>query len=263
MNRGMRGAIGALAALGCLAIPGSASAVVLWDQNSGGDGEGFFSQTDSNPADPDLSRAADDFVVQPTASFDIRGITVSGHYEGTGTATSVNIDIYFGGGPVPDVMNIHSADNVVPVQGLATGDFVIPVSLAAPLGPGGYWVSVQANGLDHPDQVWDWDHRPLFAGTNLAAAQTTLNVPMPICGGMSPLVWVTKSSADCAGAMAPQDLMFSLSDTTPTAPPPGGGGGTVTPTLTPTAPPKKCKKGQKLKKGKCVKKKRKKKRKKK
>ena len=46
-----------------------------------------------------------------------------------------------------------------------------------------------------------------------------------------------------------------------TALPPTGGGTTITPTISPTpapAPPKKCKKGRKLKKGKCVKKKKKK-----
>jgi hypothetical protein len=264
MKRGMRGTIGLLAMLGFLALPSAASAAILWDQNNGGDGTGFFSQTDSNPADADLSRAADDFFVPVGTTFDIKDITVTGHYEAGGPATSVNIDIYLDGGTVPDVAAIHSQDNVVPVQGLATGDFVIPVSLAAPLTTGNYWVSVQANGLDYNSGIWDWDNRPLQGATDPSAAQTNINVPMAICGGMSPTMWVMKSSAGCAGAGAPQDLMFSLADVTPTAPPPpGGGGGTVTPTPTPTAaPPKKCKKGQKLKKGKCVKKKRKKKKKK-
>jgi hypothetical protein len=262
MTRGMRGTIGVLAVLGCLAIPGSASAAILWDQNSGGDGTGFFSQTDSSPAEPDLSRAADDFIVPGGATWNIRGLAVSGHYDiGSATATSVNIRFYLDGGTVPDVAVVHQEDNVVPVQGLASGDFVIPVTGMGPLSPVAdqqFWVSVQANGLDHPTQVWDWDNRPLQATTDPSAAQTIF---AGVCG-MSPGTWTAKSIAGCAGVGAPPDLMFSLSDVTPTAPPPGGGGGTVMPTPTPTAaPPKKCKKGQKLRKGKCVKKKRKKKRK--
>jgi hypothetical protein len=240
--------------LGCLAVPGSASAQDLWDQNSGGDGTGFFSQTDSNPVNADLSRAADDFVVPAMGSFDIKGVTVSGHYDAGGPATSVNVKIYLDGGTVPDIAIVHQQDNVVPVQGLATGDFVIPISLAAPLGPGSYWISVQANGLDYPDGIWDWDNRTLFGATDPSAAQTTT----PGACGAAPALWTKKSIAGCAGVAAPEDLMFSLSSVTPTAPPSGGGGTTTTPPPVAT-PPKKCKKGFKLKKGKCKKKKRKKK----
>jgi hypothetical protein len=63
------------------------------------------------------------------------------------------------------------------------------------------------------------------------------------------------SANDFAPAALPATLRENDSPITesPCTPPSGGGGGATTPT-TPAAPKKKCKKGQKLKKGKCVKK---------
>ncbi len=59
-----------------------------------------------------------------------------------------------------------------------------------------------------------------------------------------------------AGAFIPRNNLAAITETTCSAPPPGGGA--TTPTSPPATKKKKCKKGRKLKKGKCVKKKRKK-----
>jgi hypothetical protein len=69
------------------------------------------------------------------------------------------------------------------------------------------------------------------------------------------------SNADFAPAATPTPRTNStaITETPCTGPPPGGGSTTpANPTPTPAAPKKKCKKGRKLKKGKCVRKKRKK-----
>jgi hypothetical protein len=254
----IRAGLAALTAAVLLAIPGTASAAILWDQNSGGDGSGFFSQEDTAPPVGDLSEVADDFFITG-GPVTVRGVHVTGHYEGASPvpASSVTVRLYEDAGTTPVGLPLHTASAVVPVAGVATGDFAIPIPSPFVLGNGQYWISVQANGLDYSDEIWDWDNRPLNGMTAPAAARTTV-----AAGCMGP-GWTKKAVAGCAGATAPEDQMFSLSDVTPTAPPPppGGGGGIVTPTPTPATPaPKKCRKGQKLKKGKCVKKKRKKKR---
>ena len=61
-----------------------------------------------------------------------------------------------------------------------------------------------------------------------------------------------------AGTFLPRNNAAAITETTCGSPPPPGGGST-TPVTPPAAPKKKCKKGQKLKKGKCVKKRKKKK----
>jgi hypothetical protein len=248
MNSAMRRTLGLLTVLGCLTLPATAAATDLWDQNSGGNGTGGFSQQDNPPASPAPSELADDFFIPVgPPSVTVRGVTVSGHYDvGTASAASVDVRIYQDSGSLPGTL-VAERLNVVP-NGLATGDFEIPLDPGIELTPGNYWVSVMANGLDYPSQIWDWDFRTPQVG-DPAAARTSL-----LAGCMAPN-WASRSAVGCLGFAVTPDQMFSLSSVAPVVP--------VNPAPTPvvpTQPRKKCKKGRKLKKGKCVKKKKKKKR---
>src|SRR5687768_4004881 len=76
-----------------LAIPGSAAATVLHDQNSGGDGTGFFSMDNTGTIND--SEVADDFHVPPLQSWTIRGLEVTGEYEfGSGPVSGVTVRFY-------------------------------------------------------------------------------------------------------------------------------------------------------------------------
>jgi len=51
---------------------------------------------------------------------------------------------------------VAQALNVIPTAGLATGVFVIELPASVVLGPGTYWVSVQANQSFVPNRQWFW-----------------------------------------------------------------------------------------------------------
>ena len=240
MSKEARRFFGVLVAVGCLTLPASASATDIWDQNNSGDGSGVFSQQDVPPTNPAPSEVADDFFIPVGGPLTIRGVTVTGHYDfGTATASSVNVRFYQDAGTVPGAL-VTEQLNIVPAAGVASGDFAIPLSPGVELATGTYWVSVQANGLDYSDEIWDWDNRTLQGITDPAAARTAA-----IAGCLVP-VWAARSMPACIGFPAVPDQMFSLSSTAPTAPTtPAGPSPVVTPpadTGERAAALKKCKK---------------------
>jgi hypothetical protein len=222
-SRGIWKLAGLAAAVACLAIPASAGAVVLHDQNSGGNGTGVFSQQDGAT---NFAELADDFTVTGPRKWTIKTVHVTGHYDfGTGPTTGVNVRIYSNAGSLPGT-ELFSQLAVTPSNGLFGPSFSIPLSGAPKLGRGTYWISVQALLTGYPANVWDWDNRAPQVGFP-AAARTGF---VPGCQAPN---WGVRSAPSCIGFAAVPDQMFSLEGT------------------------RKCKKGRKFKKGKCKKKKKK------
>ena len=247
----------ATAAIGLCAVPALAGAAVLHDQNSGGDGTGFFSQTDTDSGS--FSELADDFAVPDGQSWTIDQVDVTGHYDaGTGPVSGIDVRLYSNSGAnLPDAQLFEEL-GIAPLNGTAGPNFSIPLTGAPALSAGAYWVSVQAIGLNYPGNIWDWDNRAPQVGSP-AAARTSFLLPC-----MSPN-WAPRSTAGCGGNATVPDQMFSLSGTASTPP-------ATTPPGNPTSPvnpagnirKRKCKKKQKTsrsaevaKKKKCKKKKRK------
>ena len=252
------GAALAVAAIALGAVPALAGAAVLHDQNSGGDGTGFFSQPDTDSGT--FSELADDFTVPDGQSWTIDQVDVTGHYDaGTGPVSAVDVRLYSNSGAnLPD-SQLFEELGIIPLNGTAGPSFSIPLTGAPALSAGAYWVSVQAIGLNYPGNIWDWDNRAPQVGSP-AAARTSFLIPC-----LSPN-WAPRSTGGCGGNAAVPDQMFSVSGTASTPPP------TTTPPGNPTSPvnpagnirKRKCKKKQKTsrsaevaKKKKCTKKKRK------
>jgi hypothetical protein len=259
------GTVFAIAAIALFALPAAAGAAVLHNQNSGGTGPGFFSQTDVDS--DDFTELADDFVVPNGQTWTIRGIDVTGVYDGVGfggPVTGINVRFYSNSGANLPGTELFSQLGIVPANGLAGPSFSLAIGGAPALTPGRYWLSVQAEGVNLPDQIWDWKDRTPRVGRP-AASRTNFG----FCGAAPN--WVSRSGAGCATNSDLPDQMFSLSDTAPPSTLP------VTPPVTPPAvgPPgnptspvnpagnirkRKCKKKQKAgaeiaKKKKCKKKK--------
>jgi hypothetical protein len=238
------------AAMALGVVPAVAGAAVLHDQNSGGDGSGFFSQTDTDSST--YSEVADDFTVPPSATWTIRGVDVTGFYDfGAGPISGVNVRIYANSSGLPGTQLFQQL-GIVPANGTAGPNFSLALTGAPPLSPGVYWISIQVTGLNYPDQIWDWANRTPQVG-NPAAARTSL---VPACMGPA---WVARASAGCGG-LTPPDQMFSLSDTAPGS---SQAPGPAPPPAQPTTPStkKKCKKRKRPRGAEAAKKKCKKKRK--
>jgi hypothetical protein len=126
---------------------------------------------------------------------------------------------------------------VTPTEGPCRSVFVTVSGQGTVVGPGinclGDCVETYPNGA-----MESWTAMPNMGETFLGWTNCPSGAGNPVCS-----------------ATLTSNLFLTATFSGATAPPPGGGGTTTTP----ATPKKKCKKGQKLKKGKCVKKKRKKK----
>jgi len=118
--------------------------VVLYEQMANAGTNSLTSQNFEASFDLYDNQGADDFVV-PAPGWSIDLVENLGvYYNGTGPATSVNVWFYTNVAGKPGAV-VEQRLNVIPSGGLATGSFVIPISPAANLAPGTYWVSIQAN----------------------------------------------------------------------------------------------------------------------
>ena len=208
----------------CLAVPASAGAAVLYDQNNNPGGSGTFSIDDGTDAND--NQAADDFTVPAGPPWSVGGVEVSGHYDfGSGPVAGVNVFIYTDVAGLPANAPLASfGPGVIPEGGLSNPDFSIELSPPAILIPGTYWISVQAQ-IDYPANIWDWDNRQMPALGNPAAWRNP-------GGGSGPAMcadntWRVRSVAPCLGFLSAPDQMFRICDSacpppsTPATTPPG------------------------------------------
>ena len=154
----MRLGLTTLAALAALvAAPPASSSVILWDQYNSPSTIATSSQNYETAFNAYDDEAADDFIVSQAQGWLVNQVEVDGQYfNGPGPATSVNIHIYAdGAGNLPG-NEVASRLNATFTQGPEYGDFVIPLNPGIPLGPGTYWISVQANQIYSTTGQWGW-----------------------------------------------------------------------------------------------------------
>ncbi|MCC7360836.1 MAG: hypothetical protein IT317_15245 [Anaerolineales bacterium] len=163
----LSGPTGALAG-GEAALSGSPSLQpaldpVLWDQSTAG-GTGF-SITVSSKFEAPLaaydSQAADDFENAGSTPWEITAIRAYGTYEGGTGSNSVNsllVQIYADDEGLPGTRLISQTIASGAITGLATGEFTVNLSPSLVVGPGRYWLSVQAYKPDFLTygRQWEW-----------------------------------------------------------------------------------------------------------
>lgn len=134
----------------------TAQPVVLWDQT---DMLELPTVGSNNFIDePEQSfRAADDFQIAGPDKWVIQTVNAFGRYNFPGSADSIDV-IFFAdnqgvpGEPVQDCQYL----NIQP-ENILDPNFVINLPEACVLGPGHYWVSVQANSPTLNSVIWFWE----------------------------------------------------------------------------------------------------------
>jgi hypothetical protein len=190
--------------------------VVLYDQYDNPATLDVTSQNFEASMDPYDDFAADDFVVPGGQSWSIDTVEVDGEYN-TGPAASVNVIFYANNGGLPGAQVAASMNSSY--TGSA-GDFVITLAPAIVLGPGHYWMAVQANQDFTTNGQWFWRNRSVQS--NSAAAWENPG------GGFAVgcITWDVRTTCLTNTAGQP-DQVFRLDGTLITS----------TPTPTPTPPP--------------------------
>jgi hypothetical protein len=155
---------------GALAMPKVPMGFALWDQYNNPATEPPINITsqDFEPASDALDdHAADDFVFTYPYNNCITGVRVMGEYsEGGGPASSFNVSFYANApGNLPGTL-IASFFNL-PYTG-APPDFVINLINPFCMGPGTYWVSVQARQDSDPNGQWFWHNRTVQSNAGAA-----------------------------------------------------------------------------------------------
>jgi hypothetical protein len=121
------------------------------------------SQNVEPPYDSYDSEAADDFIVPAGRTWSISQVLVEGSYKAAWGVASVNVRIYADATGLPGT-EVYSA-LAVAALGTSSGDFKVTLPSQANLGPGHYWLSVQAN---QGGGEWHWSmHQAL---SNAASA---------------------------------------------------------------------------------------------
>ena len=193
----------ALAAAGSLvAASGSAAASpIRYDQYDSAASLAVSSQNFLTSLDTFDSQAADDFVVPRGQRWAVDQVEVAGRYfNGAGPASSVNVYIYANAGGRPGTMLFGKT--VWPSWGRSTGDFGLAVDPAPKLGPGTYWLSVQANlDLTRAGQ-WGWTLRGATS-YNRSTWRNPGGGFATACGG-----WAAR--AVCGAAGDGPDLVFRI-----------------------------------------------------
>jgi hypothetical protein len=144
-----------------LPMPEFLTGGVLWDQYDNPATEppiNIGSQDFEPTLDASDDQAADDFVFTFPQNNCITGVRVMGEYSlGGGPATSFNVYIYGNGaGNIPGGLIVSFLDR--PYTGTPP-DFTINLPSPFCLGPGTYWVSVQARQDFNPNGQWFWHNR--------------------------------------------------------------------------------------------------------
>jgi hypothetical protein len=196
---------------GLLALPGAASAAVIYDQTD------HAGTATANPGDPNFSpsnnfspgsedRTADDFIVPAGETWSINEVDVGGAYSGSGATQQVNVYIYSdaAGQPGSELFSQMS----IPATG--GPDYAVPLTGVPVLTAGTYWVTVQQ--VDASVAFWSWQTRTTQTGN--AAKWRTSGPSGPPCPGG---VWTVRTT--CWPGTNP-DQIFKLQGTKTTPPPP-------------------------------------------
>jgi hypothetical protein len=209
------------AAIALCVVPAAGGAAVLYDQTSSPAPSGDAAQSQRDDAFPLNVQVADDFTVPAGQPWQIQSVDVIGHYFAGGPLSTVNVFLYSNAGTLPGAQ-LFAQGNIPsgPGTGGLSAQFTAPLTGAPQLGPGTYWVSVQANLGPFPANVWGWDARTVAAGSDAAFLN---NGGGPV--GCDPGVWETRHAPSCgAGAPASPDQLFRINGTvvapTPAATPP-------------------------------------------
>jgi hypothetical protein len=157
-------------AVGALPMPEFPAGGVLWDQYDNPATESPINIGSQN-FEPAMAafddQAADDFVFTFPFNNCITDLRVMGEYsKGGGPAASFNVYIYGNGaGNIPGALIVSFLDR--PYTGTPP-DFTINLPSPFCLGPGTYWVSVQARQDFDPNGQWFWHNR--IVQSNASAA---------------------------------------------------------------------------------------------
>jgi hypothetical protein len=205
--------------------------VVLYDQydNLGANATADETFSDFTGFDSDL---ADDFVVPGGQTWTVQSIDADGTYfNGLGPANSFNVFVYTDCGGLPGTQ-VYSTLNQTWTQVGTT--FTVNLSPAAVLGPGTYWIEIQANMTFSVGGQWGWTDRTVLSN-NPAAWQN------PGGGFGTPCTTWGQRGSSCGIDPGVPDQVYRINGTiggtaTPT-PPCGVGTPTPTPTPTPTGTP--------------------------
>ena len=156
---------GILCATAMLIAAAPASAAVLYDQYNNPATNGAVTSQDFETSMNNFDdQAADDFVVPAGQGWSVTGVDVDGEYTGSGPAASFNVFFYSNTSNLPGAVVATRAGSAF-TAGPSAGDAVIALSTPVPLGPGTYWVSVQARQDQNPAGQWFWHNRTVTSNS--------------------------------------------------------------------------------------------------
>ena len=186
-----------------VAAPAASASISLYDQYDNAGAIATSSQNYESTLNTYDDEVADDFTVTDNSGWFVNQVEVDGQYfNGPGPATSVNVRFYADSSGLPGTM-VAERLNVDFTQGPDPGDFVIPLVAGVPLGPGLYWVSVQANQNFTTTGQWGWTDRTVSANSGAAWEN-------PGNGYSTPCVnWGRRATTCAIDAPAP-DQVFRL-----------------------------------------------------
>ncbi len=160
------GLAAAAAAIALLAFPVTASASVLFD-GIDSTPPGFITSQDFETVFDNFdSTTADDFQVPAGQVWQPSAVRAPGFKIGTTAPTAVNVKFYANSGTLPGAEFYSTAAQAA--AGTAYPDFNLPIKAAPVLGPGTYWLSIQARldgvAFANPQQ-WFWRESSEGAGS--------------------------------------------------------------------------------------------------
>jgi hypothetical protein len=140
-------------------LPPAAAQVMLWDQTTSPHPSSYTISSNYDPTFDGLdSIAADDFENASGGVWDITQVAVIGAYSGSGSSVvdSVLVQIYTdSGGARPSVLVHQQTIPAASIGGLATGEFVLPLTPPLKVVPGVYWLAAQAN-KEYSSSLREW-----------------------------------------------------------------------------------------------------------
>ena len=144
----------------------AAPAVVLYDQYDNIGANSTSSQNFEASFDLYDDELADDFVVPSGDTWSINQVDAAGvYYNGLGPAASVNLRFYDNASGLPGG-NVATRTDLAMTD--SAGSFVVPIPSPVVLGPGTYWVSVQANMDFSSGGQWGFTDRSVQSNSEAA-----------------------------------------------------------------------------------------------
>jgi hypothetical protein len=160
--------VGTAAPAPAVTMPALPAGDILYDQinNPAPTPGGVTSQDFEASSDAFDSFAADDFVVPGGETWNITGVDVAGEYSAAGPAASFHVFFYTDSATLPGTLVATRLAN--PYSNGANA--IITLTSPVTLGPGTYWVSVQAR-QDLSAGQWFWDNRLIISNSGAALAK--------------------------------------------------------------------------------------------